>query len=89
MWCSDVDPYLIHKYPPTLQTQDELATLKFDLKQKELALSQSRSHVEELMRKQDRQNTEAAMKKGSDEHRIRGLQEQLDLKIRELLAVSH
>ena len=28
------------------------------------------------------------MKKGSDEHRIRGLQEQLDLKIRELLAVS-
>ena len=40
------------------------------------------------MKKQDRQNTEAAMKKGSDEHRIRGLQEQLDLKIRELLAVS-
>ena len=39
------------------------------------------------MQKQDRQNTEAAMKKGSDEHRIRGLQEQLDLKIRELLAV--
>ena len=51
-------------------------------------MSQSRSHVEELMKKQDRQNTEAAMKKGSDEHRIRGLQEQLDLKIRELLAVS-
>ena len=71
-----------------LQTQDELATLKFELKQKELALSQSRSHVDELMKKQDRQNTEAAMKKGSDEHRIRGLQEQLDLKIRELLAVS-
>ena len=53
-------------------------------------MSQSRSYVEELMRKQDRQNTEAAMKKGSDEHRIRRLrmQEQLDLKIRELLAVS-
>ena len=51
-------------------------------------MSQSRSHVEELMRKQDRQNTEAAMKKGSDEHRIRGLQEQLDLKIRELLTVN-
>jgi hypothetical protein len=40
------------------------------------------------MKKQDRQSTEMAMKKGSDEHRIRGLQEQLDLKIRELLAVS-
>jgi hypothetical protein len=64
-------------FSPPFQTQDELATLKFELKQKELALSQSRSHVEELMKKQDRQNTEAAMKKGSDEHRIRGLQEQL------------
>jgi hypothetical protein len=66
-------------FSPPFQTQDELATLKFELKQKELALSQSRSHVEELIKKQDRQNTEAAMKKGSDEHRIRGLQEQLDL----------
>ena len=40
------------------------------------------------MKKPDRQNMEAAMKKGFDEYRIRGLQEQLDLKIRELLAVS-
>ena len=70
------------------QTQDELGTVKFELKQKELALSQARSSVQELVQKQDRQNTEAAIKKGSDEHRIRALQEQLDLKIRELVAVS-
>ena len=65
-----------------------MASLKVERKQKELELSQSRSRVEELVQKQDRQVTEAAMKHGTDEHRIRALQEQLDLKIRELVAVS-
>ena len=62
--------------------------MKFELKQKELALSQAKSSVQELVQKQDRQISEAAMKKGSDEHRIRALQEQLELKIRELVSVS-
>ena len=69
------------------QVEEDSASLRVELKQKELALQQAKTKTEEQLKRQTEQLTQAELRHGSAESKMADLQSKIDALQQELIVV--